>query len=95
MLRWFSGGTERCKNAIDLLECLSKSLDANSQSYIIVDKYLKELKSPDRPIPYILSAFHLEMSKAIQQDNISLDKKQSQILEKLRKISDIRYGGNI
>lgn len=95
MLKWFSGGKERSDNAIDLLVDLSKSLDTRTQSYLIVTKYINELKSPNRSVPYILNSFNLEISKAIRKDNLKLDKDQSQILTKIRKLSNIRYGYNI
>ncbi|WP_290033292.1 bacteriocin immunity protein [Ligilactobacillus cholophilus] len=95
MLRWFSGGQERGNNAIDLLTKLAKVFDKNTQSYRIIIKFIKELESPNKPVPYILSTFNLEIAKAIQQDDINLNNTQAQLLKKIREISNIRYGGNI
>lgn len=100
MINWFSGGKEKSKNTIDLLIDLHKSF-SDSDSYSekevceLIKKYIRELKNPSYPVPYILNNFNLEFSKLLRIYKINLTDYQSNLLKCIRKVSNIRYGFNI
>lgn len=98
MVNWFSGGKERADNTIDLLVDLYNSFSDNyleKELCKLIKKYIEELESPTYPVPYILNNFNLEFSRVLRLYKIKLTDYQLDLVKKIRKISNIRYGFNI
>lgn len=98
MVNWFSSGKERADNTIDLLVDLYNSFSDNcleKELCKLIKKYIKELESPTYPVPYILNNFNLEFFRVLRLYKIKLTDYQLDLVKKIRKISNIRYGFNI
>ena len=98
MINWFSSGKERAESSIDLLIDLYKTFsDSSSEKDLceLIKKYIQELKNPTYPVPYILNNFNLEFSKLLRVYKVNLTNYQLNLLKRIRKISNIRYGFNI
>lgn len=97
-MKWFAGGKERKDNALEILKDLYDSFSEESSEKQVKDliaKYILEFKSPNRPVPYILNSFNLEISKCLRDNRIKLNSNQSQALKKIRQLSNIKYAYSI
>ncbi|AND78904.1 bacteriocin immunity protein [Streptococcus pantholopis] len=94
-LRWFSGGKERSKEAVaiidDLLESFGKDFKFRPLKSFFIS-YRKELESNGTSSPLILSRMNIELSKVLAENKIQLSEEQSKQLKRLRSLSNIRYG---
>ncbi|WP_061865710.1 bacteriocin immunity protein [Streptococcus oralis] len=94
-LKWFSGGTERRREAIAILEELIQSIKYDSQFLPLEEiliSYKCELKDGGTSIPYVLSRMNVEISHALIDNALHLSASQSNLIRKLRELSNIRYG---
>lgn len=94
-LKWFSGGVERRREAIIILEELIQNIKCDSQLLPlknILISYEYELKKGSISIPYTLSRMNLEISNVLIENALHLSEIQSDQIKKLRELSNIRYG---
>ncbi|WP_267248333.1 bacteriocin immunity protein [Streptococcus sp. Marseille-Q5986] len=94
-LKWFSGGVERRREAIIILEKLIQNIKYDSQLLPlknILISYEYELKKGSISIPYTLSRMNIEISNALIENGLHLSEIQSDQIKKLRELSNIRYG---
>ena len=94
-LKWFSGGVERRREAIIILEKLIQNIKCDSQllplkNILISDEC--ELKKGSISIPYTLSRMNIEISNVLIENALHLSEIQSDQIKKLRELSNIRYG---
>lgn len=94
-LKWFSGGTDRAYQALeiidDLLHDLYKSSDNNALQDVLL-QYKYELKNQQTSVPYILSRMNVDIANIIVKNRLTLSRFQSNKLKELTVISNIRYG---
>ena len=94
-LKWFSGGVERRREAIIILEELIQNIKCDSQHLPlknILISYECELKKGSISIPYTLSRMNIEISNVLIENALHLSEIQSDQIKKLRELSNIRYG---
>ena len=97
-MKWFAGGKERQEAALKILVVLNDSLsDEMPEKPLkeLIAKYILEFRSPNRPVPYILNAFNLEVAHCLRENQIELSKRQLQAFEKIRQLSNIKYAFSI
>lgn len=94
-LNWFSGGSERRSEAITILEKLIQIIK-NDPHLIALESvlifYNSELKENSISLPYTLSRMNIEISRVLIEQNLHLSNEQSEQIQKLRELSNIRYG---
>lgn len=94
-LNWFSGGSERRSEAIIILEKLIQIIK-NDPHLIALESvlifYNSELKENSISLPYTLSRMNIEISRVLIEQNLHLSNEQSEQIQKLRELSNIRYG---
>ena len=97
-MKWFAGGKERQESAFKILMTLKDSFSDELPERLLKDliiKYILEFESPDRPVPYILSSFNLEVTNCLHENRIKLNEQQLQLFEKIRQLSNIKYAFSI
>ena len=97
-MKWFAGGKERQEAVLKILVVLNDSLsDEMPEKPLkeLIAKYILEFRSPNRPVPYILNAFNLEVAHCLRENQIELSKRQLQAFEKIRQFSTIKYAFSI
>lgn len=90
MIKWFVGGQERKKVAMQLLV----ELYTSAENPILKDffaRYIREINS-GTSVPYVLYAMNVELSSVLLKNKILLTKDQEERVTKLRHLSNIRYG---
>jgi len=94
-IKWFSGGTDRGKEAITIITELLTDLEKDPKTaplQEILISYKNELEKQESSIPYILSRMNIAVSNANVKNGISLSESQSSKLSKLNALSNIYYG---
>ncbi|MEY8463136.1 bacteriocin immunity protein [Streptococcus merionis] len=94
-LKWFSGGTDRRKEALTILEDFIQIMGDKPNLIsleMVLISYMKELEDPSESVPYILSRMNIEISRVVIERQLHLSDEQSNQIAKLRKLSNIRYG---
>ena len=94
-LKWFSGGIERRREAIAILDEFIQSIKCDSNLLPlknILISYESELKNGGSSTPYVLSRMNIEISHVLIQNALHLSESQSNQIKKLRELSNIRYG---
>lgn len=95
LLRWYSGGSDRAEQAINIINELLSDLGDSSQSGPLRDVlrgYKEDLIQKRAAVPFILSRMNLAISNVLVRDNITLTKLQSEKVGELSSLSNIRYG---
>jgi hypothetical protein len=94
MIKWFSGGSDRSKEALNLIDELMNNLNNINNKCLIetLISYKQELEQKSTSVPYILSRFNLDIAKSIKSDNQILSNEQRKIIKQLTALSNIRYG---
>lgn len=94
-VKWFSGGQERKKVALQLINDLIIMLEednVNESLIKVLNSYKKELETENGMVPLILSRMNMEISNILTKNEITLTEVQSDKLKKLSELSYIRYG---
>lgn len=94
-LKWFSGGEERKKEAIVIIDSLLVSLSENATDRPLKNFFLfyrRELESSGISVPLILSRMNVELSNILIENKLQLSAEQSKQIKQLRSLSNIRYG---
>lgn len=93
-LKWFSGGNDRAKEALECIEILQGSLSAETEQPLkeVLRSYSMELSNPPSSVPMILSRLNLDISKCLLHYRIELSAENQQSLKKLSSLSQIRVG---
>lgn len=94
-LKWFSGGNDRADQAITIITELLTDLNGASKSeplQRLLKDYKNELELKESSVPYILSRMNIAISNVTLKNSIVLSKDQSEKINHLTKLSNIRYG---
>ncbi|MGK4179675.1 bacteriocin immunity protein [Lapidilactobacillus dextrinicus] len=94
-LKWFSGGTDRAQQALEIIDDLLHDLYKNSENDTLQNlllKYKYELEKQQTPVPFILSRMNIDIANIIVKNGLTLSSFQSSKLKQLTAISNIRYG---
>lgn len=95
LLKWFSGGSDRSTEAVNLISDLLNELTIGSRNDSLVatlTEYKNELTKKESSIPFILSRMNISISNTIKNNKITLTQEQTNKLNQLRSLSNIRYG---
>ncbi|VUC65971.1 bacteriocin immunity protein [Streptococcus pseudoporcinus] len=94
-LKWFSGGKNRKKEAVRILDLLIASHAQGynqSQHFIkVLHQYQDELHSNGTSVLLILSRMNIELASAFKEGKITVTTQESAYLKQLRAVSNIRY----
>ncbi|MEX0379827.1 bacteriocin immunity protein [Leuconostoc sp. MS02] len=93
-IKWFTGGQERGKSALELLIQLRQQLDDVKYSELqhVLSEYFNDIKTESGSIPLILSRMNLELSHIMLKNHTVLPEGAQQTMKKLTELSQIRYG---
>ncbi|ADG40254.1 bacteriocin immunity protein [Leuconostoc kimchii] len=93
-IKWYTGGQERGKAALELLTQLRQQVDGAEYVALqeILASYFKEIKTETGSIPLILSRMNLDISRVMINNHIVLPSDAQKTLKKLTELSQIRYG---
>ncbi|EOT39538.1 bacteriocin immunity protein [Enterococcus columbae] len=96
-LKWYAGGQERGKVAVDLLTQLISELKASDDDNKkgladLVQSFINEIKQGICAVPLSLSRLNIEVSNYLTTNQIVLSEKESKLFKEVAGLSQIRYG---
>ncbi|WP_247940465.1 bacteriocin immunity protein [Streptococcus oralis] len=94
-LKWFAGGSERCCEAMTIIDYLLEDIKDAPQLTPLKNQlviYQKRLKDDGTSTPFILSQMNVDISRVLIDNKLSLSESQAKQIKKLRELSAIRYG---
>ena len=94
-LKWFEGGSERCCEAMTIINHLLEDIKEVPQLTPLKNQlviYKRRLKDDGTSTPFILSQMNVDISRVLIDNKLMLSESQSEQIKKLRELSAIRYG---
>lgn len=96
-LKWYAGGQERGKVAVDLLNQLTQELmtsDVNAKHELaaLLQTFVAEIRQGVCAVPLLLSRLNIEVSNFLTTKQLVLTDNESKILKEVAELSQIRYG---
>ena len=94
-LKWFTGGRERCCEAMTIIDHLLEDIKDASQLSPLKNQlavYKSQLKDGGTSTPFILSQMNVDISCVLIDNKLGLSESQAKQIKKLRELSAIRYG---
>ncbi|MFD0897740.1 bacteriocin immunity protein [Loigolactobacillus binensis] len=93
-MKWYAGGTERGKQAVELLAELINHLNSDNELPLkqLLFQFHQEIAAQGQSIPYILSRMNVAIAKVMRENNIVVDADNETRLKALMALSEIRWG---
>ena len=94
-LKWFAGGSERCCEAMTIIDNLLEGINNTPQFAPLKNQlvsYKRRLEDDGTSTPFILSQMNVDLARVLIDNKLSLSESQARQIKKLRELSAIRYG---
>ncbi|MBZ6003870.1 bacteriocin immunity protein [Leuconostoc gelidum subsp. aenigmaticum] len=93
-IKWYTGGQERGKVALELIIQLLKELDGTAYDDLkqVLAVYFNEIKTESGSIPLIFSRMNLDVSNVMIKNHIVLPENAQQTMKKISQLNQLRYG---
>ncbi len=93
-IKWYTGGQERGKVALELIIQLLKELDGTAYDDLkqVLAVYFNEIKNESGSIPLVFSRMNLDVSNVMIKNHIVLPENAQQTMKKLSQLNQLRYG---
>ena len=93
-IKWYAGGQERGKVALELIIQLLKELDGTAYDDLkhVLAVYFNEIKTESGSIPLIFSRMNLDVSNVMIKNHIVLPENAQQTMKKISQLNQLRYG---
>jgi len=94
-LKWFAGGSERCCEAMTIIDNLLEGINNTPQFAPLKNQlvsYKRRLEDDGTSTPFILSQMNVDISRVLIDNKLTLSESQAEQIKKLRELSAIRYG---
>lgn len=95
ILKWYAGGQDRAEQAISILTELVADLKQSQQKMPlqqVLSDYIEAFRKKESAVPFILSRMNLDISSALKNNQIVLTVSESDKLDALMALANIRYG---
>ncbi|MBZ5979454.1 MAG: bacteriocin immunity protein [Leuconostoc gelidum] len=93
-IKWYTGGQERGKVALELIIQLLKELDGTAYDDLkqVLAMYFNEIKNESGSIPLVFSRMNLDVSNVMIKNHIVLPENAQQTMKKISQLNQLRYG---
>ncbi|MGY3765491.1 bacteriocin immunity protein [Vagococcus vulneris] len=95
-IKWFSGGNERKAAALSLIVTIQEELTENTvgerKLKALLSRFYNDLMSGTQSVPLTLSRLNISVADCLLQYHVVLSADNAERMEKLTKLSQIRYG---
>ena len=95
-IKWYTGGQERGKVALELIIQLLKELDGTGTAYDdlkhVLAVYFNEIKTESGSIPLIFNRMNLDVSNVMIKNHIVLPENAQQTMKKISQLNQLRCG---
>jgi len=93
-IKWYTGGQERGKVALELIIQLLKELDGTAYDDLkqVLAVYFNEIKNESGSIPLVFSRMNLDVSNVMIKNHIVLPENAQQTMKKISQLNQLRYG---
>lgn len=95
ILKWYAGGQDRAEQAISILTELVADLNHSQQKMPlqqVLSDYIEAFRKEESAVPFILSRMNRDISSALKNNQIVLTASESDKLDALMALTNIRYG---
>ena len=94
ILKWYAGGQDQAEQAISILTELVADLNHSQQKSVqqVLSDYIEAFRKEESAVPFILSRMNLDISSALKNNQIVLTASESDKLNALMALANIRYG---
>ncbi|MBZ5965013.1 bacteriocin immunity protein [Leuconostoc gelidum subsp. gelidum] len=93
-IKWYTGGQERGKVALELIIQLLKELDGTAYDDLkqVLAVYFNEIKNESGSIPLVFSRMNLDVSNVMIKNHIVLPENAQQTMKKISQLNQLRCG---
>ena len=93
-IKWYAGGQERGKVALELIIQLLKELDGTAYDALkqVLAVYFNEIKNESGSIPLVFSRMNLDVSNVMIKNHIVLPENAQQTMKKISQLNQLRCG---
>jgi len=93
-IKWYTGGQERGKVALELIIQLLKELDGTAYDALkqVLAVYFNEIKNESGSIPLVFSRMNLDVSNVMIKNHIVLPENAQQTMKKISQLNQLRCG---